>query len=120
MLTYICYDLLGNLIYTARPPKQINIKPFPRNKMYTGEVLLKELQAEAENARKILEINEYPERYKYLNLLKDESLLPCLLDGSQQVISFPPIINSDTTKVSPSTQTMFVEVTSTKLFTACR
>lgn len=120
MLTYICYDLLGNLIYTAKPPTQINIKPFPRNKLYTGEVLLKELQAEAENVCKITEANKYPERYEYLNLLKDKSLLPCLVDGEEQVISLPPIINSNTTKVSPSTQTMFVEVTSTQSLEACR
>lgn len=37
----------GDLIYTAKEPKELNIKPFPRNRVFTGEVLCEELQLEA-------------------------------------------------------------------------
>ncbi|KAM0734296.1 Leucine-rich repeat-containing protein 47 [Formica fusca] len=109
-----------NLTYTAKPPVELKIQPFMRNKIYTGDTLFKQLQAEAENVRKITKQDVYPERYKYLNLLEGKSLFPCLLDHSGQIISFPPIINSDITKVSLSTQKMFVEVTSATSYTICR
>lgn len=107
------------LTYTAKPPEKLEIAPLMRSKMYTGKALFEQLLAEAENVRKITNVNAYAERYKYLNLLEGKSLFPCLLD-SQQVISFPPIVNSNVTKVSRSTQTMFVEVTSTTSYAICR
>lgn len=118
MLTYVCYDL-GGLTYTAKPPTELNIIPSLRKRAYTGEFLYRELLAEKEYINKIAERKQL-ERYDRLELLKDQSLFPCLLDNSQQVISFPPIINSDTTKISPFTQTIFVEVTSTLGYGACR
>ena len=36
---------------------------------------------------------------RYLDLLKDKVQYPCLVDGEGHVISFPPITNSDKTKV---------------------
>ena len=36
---------------------------------------------------------------RYLYLLTDKTQYPCLLDGEGTVISFPPITNSDKTKV---------------------
>ena len=110
----------GNLTYTAKPPEELEIEPLSRNKIYTGDVLFKQLQAEAETVRKITKQNVYPERYKYLNLLKGKSLFPCLLDHSQEVISFPPIVSSNKTKVSMFTKEMFVEVTSAISYRICR
>ena len=37
---------------------------------------------------------------RYLYLLTDKTQYPCLVDGEGTVISFPPITNSDKTKVS--------------------
>jgi len=36
---------------------------------------------------------------RYLELLKGKELYPCLVDSSAVVISFPPITNSDVSKV---------------------
>jgi len=36
---------------------------------------------------------------RYLELLKGKQLYPCLVDSAGVVISFPPITNSDVTKV---------------------
>jgi hypothetical protein len=38
--------------------------------------------------------------YRYLDLLADKTQYPCLVDKEAIVISFPPITNSDKTKVS--------------------
>lgn len=37
--------------------------------------------------------------FRYLELLHGKELYPCLVDGDGGVISFPPITNSDKTKV---------------------
>lgn len=37
---------------------------------------------------------------RYLDLLKDKEHYPCLVDASDRVISFPPITNSNITKVT--------------------
>ncbi|EZA49348.1 hypothetical protein DMN91_001420 [Ooceraea biroi] len=110
----------GDLTYTAKPPAELEIKPLMRSKMYTGAILFQQLQTEAENLRKEKKRNVYSGIHKYLYLLEGKPLFPCLLDHSQQVISLPPLTNSDVTKMSPATQTMFVEVTSAISYTVCR
>ena len=37
--------------------------------------------------------------FRYLDLLKDKPMYPVLLDSKDAVISFPPITNSEITKV---------------------
>ncbi|KAL0119846.1 hypothetical protein PUN28_007936 [Cardiocondyla obscurior] len=110
----------GDLTYTAKLPTELEIQPLMHNKTYTGMELFQKLQTEAENLRKEKKRNVYSGIHKYLYLLEGKSLFPCLLDNSQQVISFPPITNSDVTKMSLSTQAMLVEVTSNISYTICR
>ena len=100
------------MTYTAKPPNDIKIKPLMRTKEFTGAELFQQLQTEADNLRKEKKRNVYSGIHKYLYLLEGKPLYPCLLDNSGQVVSFPPITNSDITKMSPNTKTMFVEVTS--------
>ena len=38
--------------------------------------------------------------YRYLDLLAEHDMYPCLMDNEGRVISFPPITNSDITKVN--------------------
>ena len=75
-----------------------------RNKIYTGAALFQQLQTEADNLRKEKKRNVYSGIHKYLYLLEGKPLFPCLLDASGQVISFPPITNSDITKMSVNTE----------------
>ena len=54
--------------------------------------------------------------HQYLNLLKDKAEYACLKDSSGKVISFPPITNSEGSKIDANTKDILVEVTSsTKL-----
>lgn len=110
----------GNLTYTAKPPKDIQIKPLMRQKLYSGAALFQHLQTEADNLRREKKRNVYSGIHRYLYLLEGKSLYPCLLDSSDQVISFPPITNSDITKMSVNTKAMFVEVTSATSQQVCR
>lgn len=91
-----------------------------RNKIYTGASLFQQLQTEADNLRKEKKRNVYSGIHKYLYLLEGKPMFPCLLDASEQVISFPPITNSDVTKMSVNTDTMLIEVTSATSYHVCR
>ena len=49
---------------------------------------------------------------KYGHIVKKFDVIPILLDSKDNVISLPPVINGNTTKVDLSTSNLFVEVTS--------
>ncbi|KAL7292807.1 hypothetical protein TKK_0013633 [Trichogramma kaykai] len=116
------FDLLvpGDLTYTAKPPNDVKIIPLMRTKTYSGAALFKQLQTEADNLRREKKRNVYSGIHKYLYLLEGKPLYPCLEDSKNQVISFPPITNSDITKMSANTTTMFVEVTSAMNQQTCK
>jgi phenylalanyl-tRNA synthetase beta chain len=59
--------------------------------------------------RQILE--EHPKGKAYARLLADFSRYPLLCDGAGQVLSLPPIINSEETRVRRTTRSFFVDVT---------
>jgi phenylalanyl-tRNA synthetase beta chain len=61
------------------------------------------------SGRKILE--EHPKGVAYAHLLAEHQRYPVLRDGQGQVLSLPPIINSEATKVRVGTTRLFVDVT---------
>ncbi|KAH9645235.1 hypothetical protein HF086_018280 [Spodoptera exigua] len=85
----------GDLVYTAKAPSALKLTPLSRVRPYSGEQL-------------------------YLYLLEGKSLYPCLEDASGKVISFPPITNSEETKMSQNSKSMLVEVTSHTSLGACK
>ncbi|MDR4510318.1 MAG: phenylalanine--tRNA ligase subunit beta [Nitrososphaeraceae archaeon] len=56
-----------------------------------------------------------PKGKKYSHLIKDFKKYPILVDQNNDIVSFPPIINSERTKVTLETQNLLVEVTATDL-----
>ncbi|XP_069691422.1 leucine-rich repeat-containing protein 47-like [Periplaneta americana] len=109
----------GDIVYTAHPPNDIRILPLGRTKQVTGSELFAQLQREAEELRKEKKRNVYSGIHKYLYLLEGKPVYPCLMNG-ERVISLPPITNSDCTKISDKTKSMFVEVTSASSQGVCR
>lgn len=59
--------------------------------------------------REILE--KHPKGKDYAHLLADESRYPVLIDENGQVLSMPPIINSDETKLKVGSTRLFIDVT---------
>lgn len=59
--------------------------------------------------RRILE--QHPKGIAYAHLLQGFSRYPLLRDSTGQVLSMPPIINSNNTQVTASTRNLFVDVT---------
>jgi len=80
--------------YLAKKPEEIKFQPleFPR------EI----------NGRQIL--SQHPTGRAYANLLKDAEVFPIFIDANEEILSMPPIINSDKTgKISENTKEVFIE-----------
>ncbi len=93
------------------PVKYIAVKP--------NEVSFVPLDMDKElNLKEILE--EHPKGIEYAYLVEDNELYPLLVDSQDKVLSFPPIVNSEDTKVTPFTKNLFIDVTSMDLKDAMR
>lgn len=65
----------------------------------SGSDLFAKLQTEANNLRKEKKRSTYSGIHKYLYLIEGKSQYPCVLNSKNEVVSFPPITNSDISKV---------------------
>ena len=93
------YDLetiSGPISYTTIDPDKDSFEPLGR----PGEPM---------SGREILE--NHPKGIAYAKLLADHSRYPVLKDADGQVLSMPPIINSESTKVTIDSRRLFVDVT---------
>ncbi|HEX4413907.1 MAG TPA: phenylalanine--tRNA ligase subunit beta [Lacipirellulaceae bacterium] len=93
------YDLStisGNITYRTMDPDKDPFVPLgmPGKKM---------------SGRQILE--SHPKGMAYAELLADLKRYPILIDSKNQVLSMPPIINSEETKVKQGTTRVFIDVT---------
>ncbi|XP_061701100.1 leucine-rich repeat-containing protein 47 [Syngnathoides biaculeatus] len=111
--------LKGPLTYDAKPPTQLKIVPLGRKEM-TAVELIRHLQLEADDLRKQKKRQNVTGLHKYLQLLQGKALYPCILDAEGHVISFPPITNSEKTKIKKTTKELFLEVTSAKSLQTCK
>ncbi|KAL7828780.1 hypothetical protein SRHO_G00324140 [Serrasalmus rhombeus] len=111
--------LKAPLQYDARPPDVLRIVPLGRKEMKAGD-LLKMLQQEADEQRKQKKRQNVSGLHKYLQLLDGKDHYPCLVDADGHVISFPPITNSERTKIKKTTRELFLEVTSSTNLQICK
>jgi phenylalanyl-tRNA synthetase beta chain len=56
-------------------------------------------------------LEKHPKGVGYKHLLEKFDKYPLLCDASGKVLSMPPIINSEETKVTPKTRNLFIDVT---------
>ncbi|XP_012286277.1 phenylalanine--tRNA ligase beta subunit [Orussus abietinus] len=92
----------GPFIYDAKPPKEIFFKPLNEKKEYTGEGIM-DLYA------------HHAQLKHYLPIIKDSSVYPVVYDNNGTVLSLPPIINSDHSKITLDTKNIFIECTAIDL-----
>ncbi|XP_018530649.1 leucine-rich repeat-containing protein 47 [Lates calcarifer] len=111
--------LKGPLTYDVKPPTQLKIVPLGRKEM-TAVELIRHLHLEAEELRKQKKRQNVTGLHKYLQLLQGKPLYPCLIDGEGHVISFPPITNSEKTKIKKTTKELLLEVTSATSLQTCK
>lgn len=86
--------------YTAKEPEKLQIHALGKLKKSTAQKLYNDLKAEADALRKEKKRNVYSGIHKYLYLLENKELFPCLQDSIDNVISLPPLTNAEITKVN--------------------
>ncbi|KAL3862124.1 hypothetical protein ACJMK2_008114 [Sinanodonta woodiana] len=92
----------GPFIYDAKPPAQIKFKPLNQTKEYT--------------ATEMMELYSLDSHLKpYLPIIKDKPVYPIIYDSNGVVLSMPPIINGEHSKISLQTKNVFIESTATDL-----
>lgn len=94
-------------VYSAEPPKEIKFVPLNQTKEFRADELMEFYQSD--NHLK-----------HYLHIIKDEALYPVIRDSKGLVLSMPPIINGDRTKVdlegkSEKIMDLFFEATATDI-----
>ncbi|KAL0949409.1 hypothetical protein HGRIS_009472 [Hohenbuehelia grisea] len=92
--------VVGPFRYEARPPKSIKFKPLSKDKEYTAEELMTVYESEKHLAR-------------YLHIIRDSPVYPIIYDAKDRVLSMPPIINSEHSKITLNTRNVFIDVTAT-------
>lgn len=96
----------SSITYSAQPPEDIVFLALSQSEVMDGRSLFKVLEGDRQLS-------------SYLHIIKNEPLWPVIRDGRGEVLSLPPIINSEYSKVSLSTTNVFIECTATDLNKAC-
>ncbi|KAI0750829.1 phenylalanyl-tRNA synthetase [Daedaleopsis nitida] len=86
--------------YEARPPKDIKFMPLSKQQEYTAEELMTVYESEKHLAR-------------YLPIIRDSPVYPIIYDQQNRVLSMPPIINSEHSKITLNTRNIFIDITAT-------
>jgi len=92
----------GPFKYMAKPPEDIKFRPLNQSKEYTSQQLM-ELYSSDSHLK------------AFLPIIKDSPLHPVIYDSKGVVLSLPPIINSEHSKIRLDTKNIFFDVTATDL-----
>jgi len=92
----------GPFKYMAKPPDQIKFKPLNQTKEFTAKQLM-ELYSNDSHLK------------QYLPIIRDSPVYPVIYDANGTVLSMPPIINGDLSKITLDTKNVFIECTGTDL-----
>lgn len=90
----------GPFTYDALPPNDIKFKPLNQEKEMTATELMTFYEKDKHLG-------------KYLHIIKDAPLYPVMLDANNVVMSMPPIINGEHSKISMNTKNVFIDLTAT-------
>ncbi|XP_045471046.1 phenylalanine--tRNA ligase beta subunit [Harmonia axyridis] len=89
-------------VYDAKPPKDIKFVPLNHDKELNGNDIM-ELYS------------SHVQLKQYLHIIRDSPLYPVITDKKGIVLSLPPIINGNHSKITLNTKNVFIEVTATDL-----
>ncbi|KAF3824100.1 hypothetical protein GH733_008385 [Mirounga leonina] len=92
--------LSGPFTYTAKRPSDIKFKPLNKTKEYT--------------ACELMNIYKTDNHLKhYLHIVENKPLYPVIYDSNGVILSMPPIINGNHSKITVNTKNVFIECTGT-------
>ncbi|CAN8096625.1 unnamed protein product [Discula destructiva] len=90
----------GPFKYDALSPDEVKFVPLNQTKEMTG--------------REMMDFYEKDKHLgKYLGIIKDAPVYPVMLDANNVVLSMPPIINGDRSKITLNTTNVFIDLTAT-------
>nr|XP_057936382.1 phenylalanine--tRNA ligase beta subunit isoform X2 [Doryrhamphus excisus] len=92
----------GPFTYTAKPPGDISFKPLNQTKEFTATQLMSLYKTDSHLKH-------------YLHIIEDKPVYPVIYDSNGIVLSMPPIINGDHSKITLNTKNVFIECTATDL-----
>jgi len=90
----------GPFLYDARKPEDIVFAPLNQEEKMDGKRLM-------EFYHQDLKLKEF------LHIIEDSPVYPVVLDSNETVLSLPPIINGDHSKLKLTTTNIFIESTAT-------
>lgn len=88
----------GPFVYKAEKPEDIKFAPLDNTKVVNGHELMTQLESHAQLS-------------KFLHIIREKPLYPVVRDAKNVVLSLPPIINGDHSKITLKTKNVFIEVT---------
>ena len=95
-------DLIqGDIRYDAVDPASLNFVPLKQSVSMNGHELMEFYKT-------------HPDLKEYCRIIRDSPVYPLVFD-SQGVLSLPPIINSERSKISLATRNVFIDMTATDL-----
>lgn len=94
--------LKGPFTYDAKPPKQIKFVPLNQTKEMNAEQLMEFYSTHAQLKA-------------FLPIIRDSPVYPVIYDANGVVLSLPPIINGDHSKIKLESKNVFIECTATDL-----
>lgn len=89
----------GPFLYTAIKPENLKFTPLNQNREMNGA--------------EIMEHYKDSHLKPYLHIIKDKPVYPVILDKNKTVLSMPPIINGDVSKLTADTKDILIEITAT-------
>jgi len=95
----------GPFTYECVDPKTLDFVPLNQTESVDGHGMMTMLET-------------HQQLKAYLPLIRGEKTYPVMLDKNRDVMSLPPIINSEKTKISLDTKNVFIDVTATD-YTKC-
>ena len=95
----------GPFVYDAEPPNELHFIPLNQTKEFSATELMELYSAESHLKQ-------------YLPIIRDKPKYPVIRDRNGIVLSMPPIINGDHSKITLKTKNIFVEITATDLHKA--
>ncbi|KAK4961531.1 phenylalanine--tRNA ligase subunit beta [Elasticomyces elasticus] len=90
----------GPFTYEALPPEQIEFAPLNSTKVMNAKQMMEHFEKDKHLSR-------------YLHIIRDSPVYPIIYDKNRTVLSMPPIINSNHSKITLETRNVFIDITAT-------
>ncbi len=91
--------------YKALAPAEISFRPLMEDKVFRADHLMRYYEHEKANCK----------LKPYVKIISSSPVFPVIYDANDVVLSLPPIINGDHSKMAGTTKDIFIECTATDL-----